>query len=176
MTSGSKFLASIASVVVVVSFSGSMGRAMKLASPAQTQGSAASPPSAAQSDLEKLLTVADVEHATRQKGVTAVPGSDPRGGILNFTLPNGWKLLMVTLGPSDFYDAWKQESGFVNASVSGVGDEAVNGPAEVPTPYVLAFRAKQHAVMLSSYIDPKMKPLVSQAVLRALANIILSRL
>ena len=176
MTSGSKFLASIASVVVVVSFSGSMGLASKLARQAPAQGPSANPPSAAQSELQKLLTVADVEHATRQKGVTAVPGSDPRGGILNFTLPNGWKLLMVTLGPPDFYDAWKQQSEFVNASVAGVGDEAVNGPAAVPTPYILAFRAKQRAVMLSSYLDPKMKPLVSQDVLRALANIILSRL
>ncbi len=95
---------------------------------------------------------------------------------MNFTLPDGWKLLIVTLGPSDFYDAWKQQAGFVNAPVTGVGDEAVDGPAAVPAPYVLAFRAKQRAVMLSSYLDPKMKPLVSEDVLRALAKIILSRL
>jgi hypothetical protein len=172
----SRYLASIASVLVVVSFSGSLGRASRLASTAATQGSSASPPSTPQSDLQKLLTVADVEGAAHKKGIKAVPGSAPRGGVLNFTLPNGWKLLMVTLGPSDFYDAWKQEPGFLNAAVTGVGDEAMNGPASVPVPYVLAFRAKQQAVMLSSYLDPKLKPLVSEDVLRTLAKVILSRL
>jgi hypothetical protein len=71
---------------------------------------------------------------------------------------------------------WKAQEGFYNAAVSGVGDEAFNGPKGAAALYVLFLRKSNHAVSLSSFLNSDtMKPWLSQDQLASLAKIILSR-
>ncbi len=64
---------------------------------------------------------------------------------------------------------------FVRDSVSGIDDEAFDGPAKVPDLYALVFRKGDRAVSLASFLNPdEMKSLLSQEQLRALAKTILS--
>ena len=134
-------------------------------------------PQAANPSAQKLLTIADVEAVTGVKGVKLVP-KDPKkgaGGDVNFAKPDGSLLVMLIAAPGTMYDAWKSQSGAFNASVSGVGDEAFIGPANV-TPYVLFFRKGKNSASISSFLNSDMKPLLTQDQIKALAKLVASRL
>ncbi len=136
------------------------------------------PAAQAPAAYQKLLTVADVESVTGVKGLKLVPRNPVKGagGDLNFAKADGSLLLMVRFGPRSLYDGWKAQDGIVNSTVSGIGDEAFNGPSGM-APYVLFFRKADHSVSISSFLNSDdMKPFVPQDQLRALAKIILSRL
>ena len=128
----------------------------------------------ADSGFAKLLTPADVQQITKFK-VNLIPEKLGSTGQLNFILEDGNQLLMVMIGARDVYPQWKKTEGVFHADVSGVGDEAFDGPA-VKNPYVLYFRKGDHSVSISSYLDLEMKPRVSQSQLRELAKIRVSRL
>lgn len=139
----------------------------------------ASKPDAASANYQKLLTISDVESATGVKGLKLVPRNAAKGaaGDLNFAKADGSLLLMAQFGNADLFKQWKAQEGFYNAAVSGVGDEAFNGPKGGIGPYVLFLRKGAHSVGLSTYLDADtMKPMLSQDQLRALAKIVASRL
>ena len=138
-----------------------------------------SKPAAASASYQKLLTVSDVESATGFKGVKLIPRGSilGAGGNLNFAKADGSLLLMVQFGDANLFKQWKAQDGFYNAAVTGVGDEAFNGPKAGIGPYVLFVRKGAHSFGLSGFLDTDtMKPILSQDQLRALAKTILSRL
>lgn len=133
-----------------------------------------------QAAIEKLLTPADIEKVTRLQEVKLLPKQMP--GNLKFATKDGTALLLVTVGDSSVYKQWRQQPGSFHASVSGVGDEAFEGPAGQAERSVLFFRKGNRAVFLSSFFDPKltaqgkMTPFLTQEQLRELAKVIVSRL
>ena len=150
-----------------------------LATPMPAIAQASKPASAAPANNQKLLTVADVESATGVKGLKLVPrgSTTGAGGDLNFAKADGSLLLMVEFGNADLFKQWKAQEGFYNSAVTGVGDEAFNGPKGGLAPYVLFFRKGSHSIGLSSFLDTDtMKPMLSQDQLRAVAKTILPRL
>jgi hypothetical protein len=139
----------------------------------------ASKPASAPANYQKLLTVADVESATGLKGLKLVPRGSTAGagGDLNFVKADGSLFLMVEFGNADLFKQWKAQPGFYNSAVTGVGEEAFNGPKGGLSPYVLFFRKGSHSIGLSSFLDTDtMKPMLSQDQLRSIAKTILSRL
>lgn len=121
----------------------------------------ASKPTSAPANYQKLLTVADVESATGLKGLKLVPrgSTTGAGGDLNFGNADGSLLLMVQFGNADLFKQWKAQPDVYNSAVTGVGDEAFNGPKGGLSPYVLFFRKGSHSVGLSSFLDiDTMKP------------------
>ena len=125
----------------------------------------------------KLLTIADVESVTGVKGVKLVPKDIRRGagGDLNFAKTDGSLLVMLIAMPG-MYDMWKSQKVLYNAAVSGVGDEAFNGPAGA-IQYVIYFRKGKNSGSISSFVSPSdMKPVLSQDQLKALAKIVNSRM
>jgi hypothetical protein len=76
------------------------------------------------------------------------------------------------------YTQWKGEEGFFHAAVSGIGDEAFEGPGIGEYRYILIFRKGKKAVSMSSFIDMNAGgyPFLSQDKLRELAKIMVSRL
>ena len=135
-------------------------------------------PQAANPSAQKLLTIADVEAVTGVKGVKLVP-KDPKkgaGGDVNFAKPDGSLLVMLIAAPGTMYDAWKSQSSLVNASVSGIGDEAFIGPAGTTTPWALYFRKGKNSASIASFVNADMKPLLPQDQIKALAKLVASRL
>jgi hypothetical protein len=125
------------------------------------------------------LTVADVESTTRLKGVKLVPRGSAAGagGDLNFAKANDSLLLMAQFGNAALFKQWKAQPNFYNSAVTGVGDEAFNGPKGRLSPYVLFVRKGSHSIGLSSFLDTDtMKPMLSQDQLRSIAKTVLSRL
>jgi hypothetical protein len=131
-------------------------------------------------DSEKLLTVNDVEKVTEIQGIKLVPRNPAMGagGDLNFAKEDNTMLLTVAIQDSSMYKRWKSEEGFFHADVSGIGDEAFEGPGVGEHRYILIFRKGKKAFSLSSFFDMSAggKTFLSQDQLRALAKIILSRL
>ena len=131
---------------------------------------------AQQSSVTKLLTPADVEQVTKAK-VHLLNKTSTAGpvGQLNFALEDGNQYLMVLVGGRDMFEQWRKLKGIVHAPVSGVGDEAFDGP-DGQVQYVLYFRKGDCSISISSYLNLEMKPRVSQEQLKALAKVIVSRL
>jgi hypothetical protein len=127
-----------------------------------------------------LLTVKDVEKATGIQGIKLISRNAAMGagGDLNFTKEDHTMFLTVAIQDSSMYEKWKSEEGFFHASVSGIGDEAFEGPSEGEHRYILIFRKGKKAVSISSFFDMTGggKPFLSQEQLRALAKIMISRL
>jgi hypothetical protein len=138
------------------------------------------PAAQSQPAYEKLLSVAEVEQVTGFQGLKLIP-RDPRkgaGGDLNFAKADGTVVLVVSvLGLND----WRQskEQGVFADPVSGLGDEAYDGPRGMDQQHrhALFVRKGNRAVGLGSFIDrTQFKPGLSQAKLRELAKLILPRL
>jgi len=145
---------------------------------------------AAQSSYDKLLNVADVEKLTGATGVKTVPnGSRPgAGGHLNFVRGDGKLLLMVNFGDAQLYTKARTQKEikvgdktypmelFAHA-IPGLGDEAFASPPG-PVQYVLYARKGNHAISVSTYYaaaGEKEKPLLTEAQLKEVAQLILSR-
>ncbi|MFC2164293.1 hypothetical protein ACFLT2_04780 [Acidobacteriota bacterium] len=131
-------------------------------------------------DSEKRLTTNDVEKVTEIQGIKLIPRNPAlgAGGDLNFAMEDNTLFLTVAIQDSSMYKQWKSEEGFFHADVSGIGDEAFEGPSIGEQRYILIFRKGKKAVSLSSFFDMKAggKPFLSQGQLRELAKIIISRL
>lgn len=131
-------------------------------------------------DKEKLLTPKDVEKVTGIQGLKLIPKNPVigAGGDLNFAKGDDTVVLIANIQDSSRYKKWKSEEGFFHASVSGIGDEAFEGPSDGEDRYILIFQKGNKAVSLSSFFDMNAggKPFLAQNQLRELAKIIISRL
>lgn len=131
-------------------------------------------------DLEKLLTVKDVEKVTGRTGVKLIPKNPVKGagGDLNFALADETILVIAAVQAAEMYDTWKKQEGFFHAAVSGIGDEAFEGPSIGKERYILIFKKGKTAVSLSSFFDMNAggDPFLNQEQLRELAKIMISRL
>ena len=131
-------------------------------------------------ESENLLTVDDVEKATGMKGIKLIPRNPAigAGGDLSFALEDNTMLLIVAIQNVSMYTEWKKQEGFFYAAVSGIGDEAFEGPSFGEHRYVLIFRKGENAISLSSFfnMEARGKPFLSQEQLRELAKIMISRL
>lgn len=131
-------------------------------------------------DFQELLRVDDVEKITGINGIKLIP-KDPTigaGGDLNFAMEDNTMLLTVAIQDVSMYTEWKRQEGFFHAVVSGIGDEAFEGPSIGEDRYILIFRKGQNAISLSSFFNMKAggKPYLNQEQLRELAKIMISRL
>jgi hypothetical protein len=129
----------------------------------------------------KILTAADVAKVTGLPGVVLVP-PDPHkgaGGDLNFALPNGKMILLVSFLDTNGYNQSKQMQGVYGGDVKGVGDQAFIGKV-MGMESILYFMKGARGAALSSFIDTDHgwpgKPYVSQTQLRQLAALMISRM
>ena len=126
-----------------------------------------------------ILTADDISKVTGISGVVLVP-YDPHkgaGGDLNFALPDGKMLLLVSFLDAPSYSASKTIQGIYGGEVKGVGDEAFIGKV-MGMESILYFRKGARAAGLSSFLDMEHtgKPYISQTQLRQLAALMLSRM
>jgi hypothetical protein len=128
---------------------------------------------------DKYLTVADIEKATGLSGVKPVPREPQKGagGHLNFAGKNGDMLLIASFLTAQEYGFYKHEKSMVKATIPGVGDEALTGPAADPQ-YMLLARKGDKCVALSTFVDPAApeKTLLTMDQLIALGKIVIERL
>ncbi|HMD86701.1 MAG TPA: hypothetical protein VKO18_18590 [Terriglobia bacterium] len=129
----------------------------------------------------KLLTAADVSKVTGLSGVVLV-SRDPHkgaGGDLNFALPSGKMILLVTFLDTKSYNQSKTMQGVYGGEITGVGDQAFIGKV-MGMESILYFLKSARGAALSSFIDTDHgwpgKPYVSQTQLRQLATLMLSRM
>jgi len=118
---------------------------------------------------------------TGLSGVTLVPPDVHKGagGDLNFALPGGKMILLVTFLDTQNYNQSKNIPDVYGGEVHGVGDEAFIGKV-MGMESILYFRKGARGAGLSSFIDTDQgwpgKPYVSQTQLRQLAALMLSRM
>jgi hypothetical protein len=128
-----------------------------------------------------LLTADDVAKVTGLSGVALVPPDVHKGagGDLNFALPNGKMILLVSFLDTNGYNQSKKMEGVYGGEVTGVGDEAFIGKV-MGMESILYFRKGARGAALSSFIDTDHgwpgKPYVSQPQLRQLAALMISRI
>jgi len=128
---------------------------------------------------DKYLTVADIEKVTGLAGVKQVP-REPRkgaGGHLNFADKNGNIVLIASFLTAEEFGFYRNEKSLVKATISGVGDEAITGPAADPQ-YMFAARKGDKGVALSTFMDPVTldKTVLTMDQLIALGKIVVERL
>jgi len=128
-----------------------------------------------------LLTADDVAKVTGLTGVTLVPPDVHKGagGDLNFALPNGKMILLVSFLDTNGYNQSKKMEGVYGGEVTGVGDQAFIGKV-MGMESILYFMKGARGAALSSFIDTDHgwpgKPYVSQPQLRQLAALMISRM
>ena len=131
-------------------------------------------------DIEKLLTVADVEKETGLQGIQLIPKNPMKGagGDLNFALAGKDMMLMVSVQDSSLYEQWKNLEGNFYAEVPDIGDEAFKGPGFTEVRYLLVFRKGNKAVLLSTFLnlEAEGEPFLKMEQLTEFAKIIISRL
>jgi len=127
-----------------------------------------------------ILTAAEVSQVTGLQGVVLVPyePSKGAGGDLNFALPNGKMIMLVSLLSGGTYNGLKAQPGY-SRDVTGIGDEAFIGKvANMET--ILYFRKGSRVAGLSSFINTDNgwpgTPYVSQEQLRQMAELMLPRM
>lgn len=138
---------------------------------------------------DKLLTPADVEKVSGLTGIKLVPRDPSKGagGDLNFATSDGKLVLMVLVGGASLYQPSKAQKGSFHADVSGIGDEAFDGPSDdsnpfkapggTAEPFLLMFRKGTSAITLSTYMNMDAQKLyLSQDKLRELSKTMVSRL
>jgi len=127
----------------------------------------------------KYLTIADVEKVSGEKGIKLVAYDQGKGagGDLNFAKSDDTMFLLAQIQPKYFWNIWKGQANSFNEPVSGVGDEAFNGPKGMPANYVLFFLKGDTAFSVSSFLNSgdTSKPYFSEEQLIELAKIMLSR-
>jgi hypothetical protein len=146
------------------------------------------PAAAGNPSVDKLVTPADVEKISGLTGIKLVPRDPSKGagGDLNFATQDDSLVLMVLVSGSSLYKQSKEETGYFHADVSGIGDEAFDGPADAKNyfappggkadPFLLAFRKGTSMVTMSSFLGPDQKAYFSQEKLRELAKLVASRM
>jgi len=145
---------------------------------------------AAQGPYDKLLTIADVEKVTGLSGVKTVPNGSQTGagGMLNFVNASGKLVLAVNFGDALLYrkarDTKELEIGgkkYPNIlfahDVPGVGDEAFASPPG-PEQYAIYARKGNHGLTVNTFFPgagEHVKPILTEAQLKAIAQLIFSR-
>lgn len=128
----------------------------------------------------QVITPSDVEKVSGIKGIKTIPKNPAAGagGDLNFARADGTIVLMVMDRDKAYLGEVKAQKGSFNAPVTGVGEEAYDGPGFGKVRYILAFRKGNRSVTLSSFMDLKAggKPFFSQDQLKDLAKVALSRM
>ncbi len=128
---------------------------------------------------ETLLTVVDVEKVGGLKGVILAPydAAKGAGGLLNFAQADSALVLMFDVRDAATYAQNKAIARFRNADVTGVGDEAFNGPKVTApaVPYVLFVRKGGRMFSLSAY-SVSGKWSFTQAQLKELALLVVARM
>jgi hypothetical protein len=128
--------------------------------------------------VEGLLTINDVEQVTGLTGIKLVP-RDPKkgaGGNLNFATADDKLLTMLVIADMDIFDQWKNAPNYAGQAVTGVGDEAYLAP-KGQDPYIIVFRKGNKVASISSFPNVTTgESYLSVAQLKALANIVESRM
>jgi len=145
---------------------------------------------AAQGAYDKLITIADVEKATGLTGVKTVPNGSQTGagGMLNFVNASGKLVLSVNFGDAQLYkkarETKEMEVGGTKYpmvlfahDIPGLGDEAFASPPG-PVQYAIYARKGNHALTVNTFYPgagEHVKPLLTEAQLKAIAQLIFSR-
>ncbi len=145
---------------------------------------------AAQGAYDKLLTAADVEKVGGVTGVRTVPNGSQAGagGMLNFVNASGKLILAVSFGDAQLYKkaretkeleigGKKYPNQLFAHDVPGVGDEAFASPPG-PEQIVIYARKGNHGLAINTFypgIGEHVKPVLTEAQLKAVAQLIFSR-
>jgi hypothetical protein len=132
----------------------------------------------AQTPNEKYLTGADIEKAIGMKGVKLIPRGTAAGagGDLNFVDASGELILMIQFTDAKNFGGFKSK--YSKETVSGIGDQAIQGAAMPGMPdNLLAFTKGTHCVVLTAFGDfVKKKIYLTVDQLFTLGKLIASRL
>jgi hypothetical protein len=134
----------------------------------------------AEGQFDHVITAADVEKITGLKGVKQVPREKLnkfKNGDLNFLLSDGKPLLMIQFRPSYVFAAMKADSGYVKASVPGVGQEAFTSPAFDPQ-FSINFLKGKYFAIVTTHVDAmdKTKTVLKMDQLIAIAKLVASKM
>jgi len=129
---------------------------------------------AGQGQLNKYLSVADVQKVTGLSGIRQVPRSEEASGDLNFARPDGKLILSVSIYPSSAYASAKSSKYGFKSNVQGIGEEAFWGPRDGPPLFILTFRKGAHAVIINT--EPESPPPLTMEQLAAIAKLMASRM
>lgn len=134
----------------------------------------------AEGQFDHVITAADVEKITGLKGVKQVPREKLnkfRNGDLNFVLSDDKPLFMIQFRPSYVFAAMKADSGYVKASVPGVGEEAFSSPAFDPQ-FSINFLKGNYYAIVTTHVDAKdkTKTVLKMDQLIAVAKLVASRM
>jgi hypothetical protein len=132
----------------------------------------------AQSQYAKYLTGDDIDKVTGMKGVKLIPRGAVAGagGDLNFVDASGELILMVQFTDAKNFGGFKNK--YTKGTVSGVGDQAIQGAAMPGMPdNLLAFTKGTHCVVLTAFGDfIRKKVYLTVDQLIALGKLITSRI
>ncbi len=134
----------------------------------------------AEGQFDHVINAADVEKITGLKGVKQVPREKLnkfRNGDLNFVMSDDKPLLMIQFRPSYVFAAMKADSGYVKASVPGIGEEAFTSPAFDPQFSVNFLKGKYYAIV-TTHVDEKDKTrtVLKMDQLIAIAKLVASKM
>ncbi len=151
------------------------------AKPAPTVSPAVQVASPSETAPGSQLAISDVEKVLGVKGVQVVPRlSRPgAGGDLNFALPNGDLVLMVSVSPGDRTRFERTRAQYRVKDIGGVGEEAFYGPPGA-TQYLLAFRKGDQVVSINTFfaVDSGRvgDPMMTETQLTEIARLVASRM
>ena len=134
----------------------------------------------AEGQFDHVINAADVEKLTGLKGVKQVPREKLnkfRNGDLNFVLSDDKPILMIQFRPGYVFAAMKADSGYVKASVPGVGQEAFSSPAFAPQ-FSINFLKGNYFAIVTTHVDAKdkTKTVLSMDQLIAIAKVVASKM
>ena len=130
--------------------------------------------------FENLLSITELSDLTGIKGIKMVPTDSlpDAKGELNFAVGDSTLILVIDYLTPDEFTSYKEQSEYIQAPVSGIGDEAYSAPAG-PLQYVLLFRKGDHSFLLSSFLNPDrdwVEPFLNMEQLAKIAITIIDRL
>ncbi len=172
----------LVAMVAVAALSSGCRQAPTPAKPAATASPAvqvASPSATAPPGSQ--LAISEVEKVLGVKGVQVVPRlSRPgAGGDLNFALPSGDLVLMVTVSPGDRTRFERTRAQYRVKDIGGVGEEAFYGPPGA-TQYLLAFRKGDQVLSINTFFAADGgrvgDPMMTETQLTEIARLVASRM
>jgi len=131
---------------------------------------------AGQGQLDKYLSIADVQKGTGLSGIRQVPKSEEADGDLNFARADGMLILSASIYPASAYASAKSSRTGFKSTVQGIGEEAFWGPRDGPPLYILAFRKGAYTIILNTELDSPTSSRLSMEQLAAIAKLMASRM
>jgi hypothetical protein len=134
----------------------------------------------AEGQLDHVISAADVEKITGLMGVKQVPREKLnkfRNGDLNFVAGDDKPILMIQFRPGYVFAAMKSDSGYVKASVPGVGQEAFSSPSFDPQ-FSINFLKGNYYAIVTTHVDAKdkTKTVLNMDQLIAIAKLVASKM